>query len=172
MEARIRGHIDQIPDLAVEIVSPSNVGKKWEDNLAFYHEAGFPEFWLVQLGSNVQIWRAAEPKMNSVYKPGELFSTPLFPGLAIDPAWIVDYPDEINLIRKFSPQIRVLRDPDEPQLTHRARKMAARMAAHFGQTMPAAGLGSEIGREAARRPRPPEGPRVRREQNPSREHER
>jgi Putative restriction endonuclease len=42
-------HIDQIPDLAVEIVSPSNVGKKWEDNLAFYHEAGFPEFWLVQV---------------------------------------------------------------------------------------------------------------------------
>jgi hypothetical protein len=66
-------------------------------------------------------------------QPGELFSSPLFPGLAIDPAWIVDYPDEINLIRKFSPQIRVLRDPDEPQLTKRARKMTARIAEHFGE---------------------------------------
>ena len=72
-------HIDQIPDLAVEIVSPSNVGKKWEDNLAFYHEAGFPEFWLVQLDNSVEISRAAEPKMNSICKPGERFSSPYFP---------------------------------------------------------------------------------------------
>ena len=58
-------HIDQIPDPAVKIVSPSNVGKKWEANLAFYHEAGFPEFWLVRLDSSVEIWRAAEPKVTS-----------------------------------------------------------------------------------------------------------
>ena len=161
-------HIDQIPDLAVEIVSPSNVGKKWEDNLAFYHEAGFPEFWLVQLGSNVQIWRAAEPKMNSVYKPGELFSTPLFPGLAIDPAWILDYPDEINLIRKFTPQIRVLRDPDEPQLTKRARKMAARIAEHFGETH---GSHRELKRQPDRGPAIPRQARTRQEE-PGREHER
>jgi Putative restriction endonuclease len=165
-------YIDQIPDLAVEIVSPSNKGKKWEDNLAFYHRAGFPEFWLVQMDGSVATWRTVEPKVSAVCKPGELFSSPLFSGLAIDPAWIVDYPDEINLIRKFSPQVRVLRDPDEPELTQRAQKMAARMAGHFGQTTRAAGLGSEIGREAGRRPRVSEGPRVGREQNPEREPER
>jgi Uma2 family endonuclease len=160
--------IDQIPDLAVEIVSPSNVGKKWEDNLAFYHEAGFPEFWLVQLDNSVKIGRAAEPKMSTVYKPGELFSSPLFPGLAIDPAWIVDYPDEINLIRKFSPQIRVLRDPDEPQLTKRARNMAARIAEHFGET-------HASHRELKRQPgrAPAISPQARtRQQELGREHER
>jgi Uma2 family endonuclease len=165
-------HIDQIPDLAVEIVSPSNRGKKWEDNLAFYRQAGFPEFWLVQLDGSVEIWRAAEPKMNVACRPGELFSSPLFPGLAIDPAWIVDYPDEINLIRKFKPQIRVLRDPDQPELTKRARKMAARIAQHFGKTDRPARLQSEISREAGRRPRISQEPRARREQNPSRERER
>ena len=107
-------YIDQIPDLAVEIVSPSNLGKKWEDNLAFYHQLAFPEVWLVHLDGSVEIWRAAEPKMNAACKPGELFDSPLFPGLAMDPAWLMDYPNEINLIRKFSPGIRVLRDPDEP----------------------------------------------------------
>jgi Uma2 family endonuclease len=161
-------HIDQIPDLAVEIVSPSNVGRKWEANLAFYHEAGFPEFWLVRLDSSVEIWRAAEPKMNSVCKPGEFFSSPLFPGLAIDPAWIVDYPDEINLIRKFGPQIRVLRDPDEPQLTKRARKMATRIAEHFGETHPSH---SELKRQPGRGPAI--SPQARkRQQEPGREHER
>src|SRR5260370_39444380 len=103
-------HIDQIPDLAVEIVSPSNRGKKWDDNLAFYRQAGFPEFWLVQLDGSVDIWRAAEPKMNVACKPGEPFSSPLFPRLAIDPACIVDYSHAIHLIRKFKPQICVLMD--------------------------------------------------------------
>jgi Uma2 family endonuclease len=129
-------HIDQIPDLAVEIVSPSNKGKKWEDNLAFYHRAGFPEFWLVQLDGAVEIWRASQPNTHTTHRPGELFSSPLFPGLAIDPAWIKNYPEEIILIRKFSPQVRVLRDPDEPQLTKRARKIAARIGEHFGETHP------------------------------------
>jgi hypothetical protein len=142
--------------------------KKGGDNLAFYHEAGFTEFWLVRLDSSVEIWRSAEPKMNSVCKPGELFSSPLFPGLAIDPAWIVDYPDEINLIRKFSAQIRVLRDPDEPQLTKRARKIAARIAEHFGEAHPSHG---ELKRQPGRRP--PLSPQARtRQQEPGREHER
>ena len=149
-------HIDHIPDLAVEIVSPSNRGKKSEDNLAFYDEAGFPEFWLVQLDGSVEIWCAAEPKMNVACKPGELFSSQLFPGLAIDPAWIVDYPDEINLIRKFKPQIRVLRDQDQPELTKRARKMAARIAQHFGETYSSrAGIKGHPRHRTPIRPEPP-----------------
>jgi Uma2 family endonuclease len=165
-------HIDQVPDLAVEIVSPSNKGKKWEDNLAFYRQAGFPEFWLVQLDGAVEIWRTVGPKMNAIYKPGELFSSPLFPGLAVDPAWIKNYPEEIALIRKFSPQIRVLSDPDDPQLTKQARKMAARIAQHFGETDRPARLQSEISPAAGRRPRISPEPRARGEQNPEREQER
>jgi hypothetical protein len=154
-------HIDQIPDLTVEIVSPSNLGKKWEDNLAFYHQAGFPEFWLVQLDGAVEICRAAKPQMKAAYKLGELFSSPLFPGLAIDPAWIKNYPKEIMLIRKFSPQIRVLHDPDDAPLTKRARKLAARIAEHFGETYPPS-LRSQTGPKGRTRRRTlitPEPPR-------------
>lgn len=161
-------HIDQVPDLAVEIVSPSNKGKKWEDNLAFYHQAGFPEFWLVLLDGTVEIWRASQPNVHPTCKPGELFSSPLFPGLAVDPDWIKNCPEEINLIRKFSPQIRVLNDPDEPQLTKRARKMAARIAEHFGETHATHG---ELKRQPGRRP--PILPQAQtRQQEPGREHER
>lgn len=161
-------HIDQIPDLAVEIVSPSNKGKKWEDNLAFYHQAGFPEFWLVQLDGAVQIWRASQPNVKPTCRPGELFSSPLFPGQAVDPGWIKNYPEEITLVRKFSPQIRVLRDPDEPQLTKRARKIAARIAEHFGETHASQ---SELKRQPGRRPSmSPQVPM--RPHEPGREHDR
>jgi Uma2 family endonuclease len=164
-------HLDQIPDLAVEIVSPSNVGKNWEDNLAFYRHAAFPEVWLVQLDGSVQIWRT-EPKMTGTYKPGELFHSPLFPGLAIDPAWIKNYPDEIRLISKFSPQIRVLTDPDKPQLTKHARKMAARIAHHFGETLlPAHPSQTELKRQPGRRPPVSPEPRPTRQQEPGQEHE-
>jgi Putative restriction endonuclease len=156
-------HIDQTPDLAVEIVSPSNKGKKWEDDLAFYHQAGFPEFWLVQLDGAVEIWRASQPNIHTTCEPGELFSSPLFPGLAVDPAWIKNFPEEIMLIRKFSPQVRVLGDPDEPQLTKRSRKVAARIAEHFGQAIRAGQLESESSREASRRPDISEESRARRE---------
>jgi hypothetical protein len=88
--------------------------------------------------------------------------------LAIDPAWIADYPDEINLIRKFGAKIRVLRDPDEPQLTKRARKTAARIAEHFGETHPShPELKRQRGRGAAISPQAPI-----RQQEPGREHER
>jgi Uma2 family endonuclease len=165
-------HIDQIPDLAVEIVSPSNKGKKWEDNLAFYREAGFPEFWLVQLDGSVEIWRTSRPNVHTTRRPGELFSSPLFPGLAVDPGWIKNYPEEIMLIRKFSPQIRVLGDPDEPQLTKRAQKMAACIAEHFGEATRAAQLESEISRETGRQPGISEEPRAGGQHEPGREHER
>jgi Uma2 family endonuclease len=161
-------HIDQIPDLAVEIVSPSNKGKKWEDNLAFYQQARFPEFWLVQLDGAVEIWRVSQTNIHITCRPGELFSSPLFPGLAIDPAWIKNCPEEIMLIRKFSPEVRVLRDPDEPELTKRARKMAARIAKHFGEAPPSR---REKKRQSARR-LPILPPASMRQDEPGREQER
>jgi Uma2 family endonuclease len=162
-------HIDQIPDLAVEIVSPSNVGKKWEDNLAFYHQAGFPEFWLVQLDGAVEIWRTSQPNIHTTCRTGELFSSPLFPGLAVDPAWIKNYPEEIMLIRKFSPKIRVLTDPDEPQLTKRAQKMAALIAEHFGEAQPS---DSELKRQPGPNRTISPTPRARREPDPGHQRER
>ncbi|MBV8532414.1 MAG: hypothetical protein JO207_01290 [Verrucomicrobia bacterium] len=64
--------------------------------------------------------------------PGELFSSPLFPGSAIDPAWIRDYPDEIELVRRFTPGNRVLPDPYDPELTRKAQQLGAQIAQHFG----------------------------------------
>jgi Uma2 family endonuclease len=123
-------HIDQIPDLVVEIVSPSNRGKKWEENIAFYREADFPEIWFFQLDGSAEIWRR-EPNMNAIYKPGDLFSSPLFPGLAIDPGWIRNYPDEIELVRRFTPKIRVLSDPYDRELTQKVQRLGARITQHF-----------------------------------------
>ena len=85
---------------------------------------------MFHLDGSAEIWRANGPKMNAI-QPGELFSSPLFPGLAIDPAWIRDYPDEIELVRRFSPEIRVLLDPYDPELTRKAQQLAAQIAQHF-----------------------------------------
>ncbi len=165
-------YIDQIPDLAVEIASPSNLGKKWEDNLAFYHRLAFPEVWLVHLDGSVEIRSAAEPKMNAACKPGELLSSPLFPGLAIDPAWLVNYPNEIKRIDQFSPEIIVSPSVVHPDLTQKAYDLAGRIAQHFGKTDRPVRLQSEISREAGRRSRISPEPRARRERNPGREQER
>lgn len=131
-ESRGKAYTDQIPDLTVEIMSPSNKGEEWEDKCALYRDK-CPEVWFVQLDYSVNMWRA-EPKMDATCKPGELFSIPLFPGLAIDPAWIKNYPDEIDLVRGFVPKVRVLADPYAPELTRKAQGLAARIAQHFGQT--------------------------------------
>jgi Uma2 family endonuclease len=132
-------YIDQIPELAVEIVSPSNMGRKWEDNLAFYGQADFPEVWVIQLDGSVQIWHA-EPKMSASFKPGELFSSPLFPGLAIDPGWIKNYPEEIRLIVQLNPHVVVSPNIINPTLTKQAHTLAARIAEHFGETYPPAAV--------------------------------
>jgi hypothetical protein len=129
-------YIDKIPDLTVELVSPSNRGKKWEDNFDFYRQAAFPEVWLVQLDGRVEITRAFEPKVNATCKTGELFSSPLFPGLAIDPAWIKTYPEEITRIEQFSPQIIVSPSITNPKLTKKAAALAAGIAEYFGKMYP------------------------------------
>jgi hypothetical protein len=105
-------------------------------------------------------------------KPGELFSIPLFPGLAIDPAWLVDYPNEIKRIDQFSPEIIVSPSVVNPDLTQKAYDLAARIAQHVGKTARPARLQSEISREAGPRPRISQEPRARREQDPGHEQER
>src|ERR1700751_1809452 len=167
-ESRGKAYTDQIPDLTVEVLSPSNKGEEWEDKCRLYRDK-CSEVWFFRLDGNVEIWRVPEP--NRCWEPGDLFSSPLFPGLAIDPGWIRNYPEEVRLIGKFSPQISVLMDPDEPQLTKRAQKMAARIAEYFGQTVRSPHLQSEISREAGQRPDISQEPRARRQHEPGREHE-
>ena len=168
-EARGKSYTDQIPDLIVEILSPSNKGEEWEDKLTLYRQR-CPEMWLFQLDGIVEIGRLAEA--NRSCKPGELFSSPLFPGLAIDPAWIKSYPEEVSRIEQFNPEIVVAPSVLSPKLTKKAQALADRIARHFEQANRLAHLESEIGREAGRPPRVSQTPRESREQNPGREHER
>jgi len=65
-------------------------------------------------------------------KPGELFSSPLFPGLAIDPAWIEKYPKEVKLVTQFDPRVIVSPSTIDPKLTRKAYALATRIAQHFG----------------------------------------
>ena len=125
---RGKSYTDQIPDLAVEIISPSNKGKDWENKLALYRDR-CSEVWFFHLDGSAEIWCGNPPKISSV-QPGECFSSQLFSGLAIDPAWIKDYPDEIELIRSFTPKIRVLPDPYDSRLTRKAQHLAARIEQH------------------------------------------
>jgi Uma2 family endonuclease len=168
-EAQGKNHTDQIPDLTVEILSPSNKGEEWEDKCRLYRDK-CPEVWFRQLDGSVEVWRASEP--NKTCKPGELFSSPVFPGLAIDPAWMKSYPEEIARIEQFNPEIVVAPSVIDPKLTKKAQALADRIAQHFGQASRSAQLESEISREAGRQPRISQEPRARREENPGREHER
>jgi Uma2 family endonuclease len=168
-ESHGKSFTDQIPDLTVEILSPSNKGEEWEDKLALYRQR-CPEVWLFQLDGSVEIWRVSEP--NTSYKPGELFSSTLFPGLGLDPAWIKSYPEEIKLIEQFTPEILVLRSRRDPGLTKKARALADRIAQHFGQASRSVQLESEISRKAGRQPHISQEARATREQNPGREQER
>jgi len=122
-------YTEQIPDLTVEILSPSNKGEDWENKLVLYRDK-CPEVWLFQLDGSAEIWRGNPPKISSI-QPIELFSSRLFPGLAIDPAWVKNYPDEMELIRRFTPKIRILPDPDDRELTQKVQHLAARIAQHF-----------------------------------------
>jgi Uma2 family endonuclease len=168
-ESRGKSYTDQIPDLTVEILSPSNKGEDWEDKLTLYRQR-CPEVWLFQLDGSVEIWRLSATSMSC--KPGELFSSTLFPGLSLDPAWMKSYPEEIKLIEQFKPEILVLRSRRDPNLTKKAQALADRIAQHFGQVSRSAQLESEISREAGRQPRISQEPRAGGQHEPGREHER
>ena len=127
-ESEGKSYTDQIPDLVVEILCPSNKGKGWEDKLALYRDR-CAEVWFFHLDGSAEIWHGTPPKISFV-QPGEFFCSQLFSGLAIDPAWIKDYPDEIELIRRFTPKVRVLPDPDDPRLTRNAQRLAAQIEQH------------------------------------------
>ena len=168
-ESHGKNYTDQIPDLTVEILSPSNKGEDWEDKCNLYRNR-CPEVWFCNLDGSMEIWRLSEPDKSC--RPGELFSSPLFPGLAIDPAWIKSYPEEVSRIEQFNPQIVVAPSVIKPKLTKKAQALADRIAQHFGQASRSAQLESEISREAGRKLRISQEPRPSREEDPGRERER
>jgi hypothetical protein len=92
--------------------------------------------------------------------------------MAIDPAWLMDYPNEIKRIDQFSPEIIVSPSVVNPDLTKKADDLGGRIAQYFGETYHPARLQSEICREVGRHQRTPQEPPTRREPNPGREQER
>lgn len=128
-----KSHINQLPDLAVEIISPSNTDAEWEDKLRFYQRGLIAEIWFCQLDGTVEIWKG-DPHSSTIVPSGKLFSSRLFPGLAIDPAWTKRYPEEIGRIEQFNPRIIVSPSVVNPKLTKKANALAARIARHFGHT--------------------------------------
>jgi Uma2 family endonuclease len=128
-----KSHINQLPNLAVEIISPSNTDAEWEGKLDFYQRGFIAEVWFNQLDGGVEIWKG-DPHSSTIVQPAKLFSSRLFPGLAIDPVWIKSYPAEIERIEQFSPRIIVSPSVVNPRLTKKAHALAARIAQHFGHT--------------------------------------
>lgn len=60
------GHVHGVPDLAIEILSPSN--RSYDRNLKRKHylDAGLPELWLIDIDARaVEVWRtgASEPEV-------------------------------------------------------------------------------------------------------------
>jgi Uma2 family endonuclease len=52
------GHVHGVPDLAVEVLSPSN--RSYDQNLKRLHymECGLPELWLVDIDArSIEVWR-------------------------------------------------------------------------------------------------------------------
>jgi Uma2 family endonuclease len=75
------------PDLVVEISSPSTRAHDLIRKRAVYEREGVPEFWFVDLDHDeVQVYRLDGPGYGqpTVIGRGEMLSTPLLPGLAID----------------------------------------------------------------------------------------
>jgi Uma2 family endonuclease len=147
-EFRGKPYTEQIPDLTVEILSPSNKGEEWEDKLTLYRER-CPEVWLFRLDGSVEVWRVSEPKRTC--KSGELFSSPGFPGLAIDPVWMKNYPEEIARIEQFNPEIVVAPSVINPKLTKKARALAEQICTAFwaGQPISAVGERDQTGTRPA-----------------------
>jgi len=79
------------PDLAVEVLSPSNATLDLTKKRALYERTGAKELWLIDpVNKRLTTERFAAPSspQTTVHSVGDTFSSPLLPGLAIPVAEI------------------------------------------------------------------------------------
>ncbi|TFE66513.1 hypothetical protein A7Q09_09850 [Methylacidiphilum sp. Yel] len=103
-------------------------------HLKLYEATQVKEVWIVGEVTNVYspkltVYRLASGKLHksAEFMAGELFCSPLFPNLAIDPQWIQDgVPEGFYLIR-FFPQLYAIKDEHNPQLTSQAYQLIQRI---------------------------------------------
>jgi Uma2 family endonuclease len=78
------------PDLVVEVISPSSVMFDEVAKLRLYESNGVPEYWIVNpLTRTIRRFTLVQGQYSeATSNPGKLVTTPLLPGLAIDPVEI------------------------------------------------------------------------------------
>jgi Uma2 family endonuclease len=88
--AKIVRGVEGPPDLAVEILSPTSIRRDRGIKRATYTRFGVGEYWLVDLvARTIEVYRL-EPgsppayRLERIYGPGDVLTTPLLPALALD----------------------------------------------------------------------------------------
>jgi len=69
-----------VPDLVVEVLSPSTKRYDRTDKFTLYQSAGVPEYWLIDPTVQViEVWQLVDGvyQEHGAYKAGEQFSSPL-----------------------------------------------------------------------------------------------
>ena len=79
-------NIEGVPDLVVEVISPSTDARDRETKRRIYAQHGVPEYWLADPEArtvSVMVLRGKEFRESGVYAVGEELASPGLPGLSI-----------------------------------------------------------------------------------------
>ena len=79
-------NLQGVPDLLVEILSPTTSLRDRREKLALYERVGVPEYWIVNPERNtVQVFRLSGERYAEALELGlgDRLETPLLPGLSI-----------------------------------------------------------------------------------------
>ena len=85
--ANVRGKYYGVPDLAVEIVSPTNASHDTVTKMFHYARAGIPEYWLVDPGAQTFLVLSLTDRIYAPVTPGVdgRLASKVLPGLIVDP---------------------------------------------------------------------------------------
>ena len=79
-------NIQGVPDLLVEILSPSTAANDRRVKLSLYERFGVPEYWIVDPETEtVQVFRLSDGRYGAYleFQKGDTLNSPLLPGLSI-----------------------------------------------------------------------------------------
>jgi Uma2 family endonuclease len=82
-----------VPDLVVEVLSPSTAALDRGLKMETYARHGVPEYWIADAEKEeLEVYRldrkAVAYRLVGICRPGDRVTTPLLPGLEVDVAWI------------------------------------------------------------------------------------
>lgn len=82
VDTRRKGPIDRVPEIVVEVLSPTDRVYDRVTKRLVYAEAGVVEYWLVHLAGFIERWSGPSLERNEV--PLERVTSPLLPGFDLD----------------------------------------------------------------------------------------